>query len=192
MDKTKSNLGFRLMTLSYKIRDLRSPRKKILAEVDIESGFSVLDYGCGPGSYIVPLARLVAEWGSVYALDIHPLAVGRVERIATKKHLMNVETILSSCETGLDSNSLDVVLLYDVFHYLRDREGVLEELHRVLKPGGILSFRDHHMKERDLVAEVTDGGLFRPVKRGRNTYTFLREQAPALLMRRSLSSDTIL
>jgi SAM-dependent methyltransferase len=192
MHKTESNLGFRLMTLSYKVRDLRSPRKKILAEVDIEPGFGVLDYGCGPGSYVLPLTRLVAEWGNVYALDIHPLAIGRVERIATKKHLANVETILSDCETGLASGSLDVVLLYDVFHHLRDREGVLQELHRVLKPGGILSFSDHHMRERDLVAEVTDGGLFRPVRRGRKTYTFLREQAPALLTRRSLSSDTIL
>jgi SAM-dependent methyltransferase len=178
MDKPESNRGFKLMALSYKLRDLRLPRGKILAEVDIRPGFSVLDYGCGPGSYIVPLAELVGEWGKVYALDIHPLAVSGIERIVSKKHLANVETILSDCETGLDSGSLDVVLLYDVFHHLSDRGGVLHELHRVLRQGGILSFSDHHMKERDIVAEVTDGGLFRPVRRGQKTYTFSRNRRP--------------
>jgi ubiquinone/menaquinone biosynthesis C-methylase UbiE len=178
MDKPESNRGFKLMTLSYKLRDLRLPRRKILAEVDIRPGFSVLDYGCGPGSYIIPLAELVGEWGKVYALDIHPLAISGVERLASKKHLANVETILSNCETGLDSGSLDVVLLYDVFHHLSDREGVLRELHRVLRPEGILSFSDHHIKERDIVAEVTDGGLFKPVRRGPKTYTFSRNRWP--------------
>jgi ubiquinone/menaquinone biosynthesis C-methylase UbiE len=175
MDTAESNRSFKLMTLSYKLRDLRLPRRKILAEVDIRPGFSVLDFGCGPGGYIRPLADLVGGFGEVHALDIHPLAVARVERIATKKHLSNVETILSRCETGLDSGSMDAVLLYDIFHHLSDREGVLQELHRVLIPGGILSFSDHHMKERDIVAEVTIGGLFRPVRRGRRTYTFSRE-----------------
>jgi ubiquinone/menaquinone biosynthesis C-methylase UbiE len=175
MDIRMSNRSFKMMTLSYKLRDLRLPRRKILAEVDIRPGFSVLDFGCGPGGYIRPLADRVGEYGEVYALDIHPLAVARVERIATRKHLSNVGTILSRCETGLDSGSLDVVLLYDIFHHLSDREGVLQELYRVLRPGGILSFSDHHMKEIDIVAEVTVGRLFRPVRRGRRTYTFSRQ-----------------
>jgi SAM-dependent methyltransferase len=184
MYRRMSNRSFKVMTLGYKLRDLRLSRKKVLAEVDIKPGFSVLDYGCGPGGYIRPLAELVGEWGKVYALDIHPLAVGRVERIASRKHLANVETILSDCETGLDSASLDVVLLYDVFHHLGDREGVLQELHRVLRPGGILSFSDHHMKERDIVAGVTADGLFRPVRRGRRTYTFSRNKRPRNSARR--------
>ena len=174
MDRRMSNRSFKLMTLGYKLRDLRLPRKKVLAEVDIKSGFSVLDYGCGPGGYIRPLAELVGEWGKVYALDIHPLAVGRVERIASKKHLANVETILSDRETGLDSGSLDVVLLYDVFHHLSDREGVLQELHRVLRPGGILSFSDHHMKDAQILSSVTGPGLFKLSTKGKKTYTFIK------------------
>jgi ubiquinone/menaquinone biosynthesis C-methylase UbiE len=174
MDKAESNLGFRLMAVSYKFRDLRLPRRNILKEVGIQPGFRVLDYGCGPGGYIIPLAELVGESGKVYALDIHPLAIRKVQNIASKKKLANVETILSDCKTGLHRNSLDVVLLYDVFHHLSDRDKVLKELHRVLKQDGILSFSDHHMKERDILAEVANGGLFRPLRRGQKTYTFLK------------------
>jgi ubiquinone/menaquinone biosynthesis C-methylase UbiE len=175
VDKPASNLHFKVMSLGYKFRDLRLPRKNILKEVGIKPGFRVLDYGCGPGSYVIPLTELVGESGKVYALDIHPLAIRRVQGIASKKQLANVETILSDCKTGLHRNSLDAVLLYDAFHHLSDPDGVLKELHRVLKPDGILSFSDHHMKEREILAEITNGRLFRPLRKGQRTYTFLKK-----------------
>jgi ubiquinone/menaquinone biosynthesis C-methylase UbiE len=174
MDKAESDLGFRLMALGYKFRDLRLPRMNILKEVGIKPGFQVLDYGCGPGSYIVPLAELVGESGKIYALDIHPLAVRQVKDIVSKKQLPNVETILSDCQTGLPDNSLDMVLLYDIFHHLSDPDRILKELHRVLKPDGILSFSDHHIKENEIVSRVTDSRLFRLARKGQTTYTFLK------------------
>jgi ubiquinone/menaquinone biosynthesis C-methylase UbiE len=176
MDKPVSNFHFKFMALGYKFRDLRFPRLNILKEVGIKPGFHVLDYGCGPGSYIIPLAELVGESGKVYALDIHPLAIHKVQGIASKKQLVNVETILSDCQTGLPDNSLDAVLLYDIFHHLSDPTGVLKELHRVLKTDGILSFRDHHMKEGEIVPQVTNSGLFRLLRKGQRTYTFLKEE----------------
>jgi ubiquinone/menaquinone biosynthesis C-methylase UbiE len=176
MDKAESNLGFKLMAFGYRFRDLRLPRMNILKEVGIKPGFHVLDYGCGPGSYIVPLAELVGESGKVYALDIHPLAIRKVQGIASKEQLANVETILSDCQTGLPDNSLDVVLLYDIFHHLSDPDVVLKELHRVLKPDGILSFSDHHLKENEIVSEVTNSGLFRLARKGQRTYSFSKKQ----------------
>jgi ubiquinone/menaquinone biosynthesis C-methylase UbiE len=175
MDKVESNLGFRLMALGYKFRDLRLPRMDILKEVGIKQGFHVLDYGCGPGSYIIPLAELVGKSGKIHALDIHPLAIQKVQDIASRKQLANVETILSDCKTGLPDNSLDVVLLYDIFHDLSDPNGVLEELRRVLKANGVLSFSDHHMKEHEIVSGVTSGRLFRLSRKGERTYTFSKE-----------------
>ena len=171
-----SNFDFQFMSLGYKFRDFFLPRMNILKEVGIKPGFHVLDYGCGPGSYIIPLAELVGESGKIYALDIHPLAIQRVQDIASKKQLANVETILSDCQTGLPDNTLDAVLLYDAFHELSDPDGVLQELHRVLKPDGILSFSDHHMKEKEIVAEVTNDRLFRLIRKGERTYTFLKEE----------------
>ena len=176
MDKVESNLGFRLMAFGYRFRDFSLPRKNILKEVGIKPGFYVLDYGCGPGSYIIPLAELVGESGKIYALDIHPLAIQKVKDIASKKQLTNVETILSDCQTGLPDNALDAVLLYDAFHHLSAPEAVLKELHRVLKPAGIPSFSDHHMKESEIVSRATNGRLFRLSRKGQRTYTFLKEE----------------
>ena len=57
----------------------------VLNEAGIEPGFCVLDYGCGPASYMVPLAQLVGTSGEIHALDIHPLAIKRVQKKATQK-----------------------------------------------------------------------------------------------------------
>ena len=175
MDKPQSNLDFKFMALGFKFRDFFLPRRNILKEVGIRPGFYVLDYGCGSGSYITAAAELVGKSGKMYALDIHPLAIQMARSIASKKQLTNVETICSDCETGLPDNSVDVVLLYDTFHDLGDPNGVLEELHRVLKPNGILSFSDHHMKEYEIVSKVTDKGLFKLLRKGKRTYSFLKK-----------------
>ena len=176
MSKPMSNSHFKLMSFSFKFRDFFLPRKNILKEVGIKHGFHILDYGCGPGSYITAVAELVGKSGKIYALDVHPLAIQRVQNIASKKKLLNVETILSDCKTGLPDNSLDVVLLYDTFHELSNSNGVLEELHRALKPNGILSFSDHHMKENEILSMVTNRGLFRLLRKGKRTYSFLKEK----------------
>ncbi len=156
-----ASIDFRIMSLAIKVRDLRRPRMKILQEVGIKQGFHVLDYGCGPGSYILPLSELVGGSGRIYALDANPLAVRAVEGLAAKQGLVNVQTILSERETGLQPESIDIVLLYDILHDLKEHEGVLAELYRVLKPGGILSVSDHHLKKDEIISRVTGNSLFR-------------------------------
>lgn len=172
MDKPQPNLDFRFMSLTYKFRDLFLPRMSILKEVGIKSGFYILDYGCGPGNYVKPLAELIGESGKIYALDINPLAIRMVRSIALKKQLTNVNTICSDCQTGLPDNSMDVVLLYDTLHTLGDPDRVLEEIHRVLKSNGILSLSDHHMKENEIVSKLTNKGLFKILRKGKKTFSF--------------------
>jgi ubiquinone/menaquinone biosynthesis C-methylase UbiE len=176
MESPTSNFHFKLMSFEFKLRDLFSSRKNILKEVGIKPGFFVLDYGCGPGSYIIPLSELVGKSGRIFALDIHPLAIQMVKEIASKKQLGNVKTIHSDCKTGLPDKSVEVVLLYDTFHDLSDPHGVLVELHRVLKPDGILSFSDHHLKENEIISKVTDGGLFGLLRKGKKTYSLVKEK----------------
>ena len=174
MDKQMSNLGFRLMSLGLKFRDFFLSPKDTLAEVDIKPASNILDYGCGPGSYTTDAARLVGSSGKVYALDIHPLAIQRVQKIAAKKGLTNIVTILSDCTTGLPNESIDVVLLYDILHSLNESDKILAELHRVLKPDGILSFNDHHLKENEIIARLTGKGLFKLSRKEKRLYNFLK------------------
>jgi ubiquinone/menaquinone biosynthesis C-methylase UbiE len=174
MDKPMSHMGFRVISLIFKLRDFLRPREEILREAEIGTAAYVLDYGCGPGSYTLLAAEMVGPSGRVYALDIHPLAIEKVQKAALKRGLANVETILSDCATGLENGSIDVVLLYDVFHDLGDQRGVLQELHRVLRPNGSISFSDHHMKDSDIVSRVAKTGLFTLARKGEKTHTFAR------------------
>ena len=174
MDKPMSDFHFRFMSLGYKFRDYFKPREDVLREVDIGPGSHILDYGCGPGSYTIIAAELAGPTGKVYALDIHPLALQTVRDAASKRGLANIETIQSDCATGLENGSIDVVLLFDIFHGLGDPNEVLGELHRVLRSEGILSFSDHHMKKDEIIAKVTKTGLFRLSRKGRITLSFLK------------------
>jgi ubiquinone/menaquinone biosynthesis C-methylase UbiE len=176
MSNPASNFHFKVMAFAFKLRDFFKPRKNILEEAGIKPGFHVLDYGCGPGSYTAAASELAGSSGKVYALDIHPLAIRMVRDIASKNKLMNIETILSNCNTGLPDNSVDVVLLYDTFHDLSDSDRVMEELHRVLKSEGLLSFSDHHIKEQEIISNVTGSGLFKLSGKGKRTYSFSKEK----------------
>jgi ubiquinone/menaquinone biosynthesis C-methylase UbiE len=137
--KPMSNIAFKLMSLTgaafYKVIDL----SKQVRKSGVKEGQIVLDFGCGSGHFTVAAAKTVGDRGKVYALDIHPLAIQAVKQKAAKESLPNVKTILSDRDTGLSDESIDVVLLYRTFYIVRYKQALLDELHRVLKPGGILS-----------------------------------------------------
>jgi ubiquinone/menaquinone biosynthesis C-methylase UbiE len=110
-----------------------------LQKSGVRGGQTVLDFGCGSGHFTIAAARMVGDNGKVYALDMHPLAIEAVEKKVAKEGLPNVGTILSDRDTGLPDESVDVVLLYRTFYLVRDKQGLLDELYRVLKPDCILS-----------------------------------------------------
>ena len=172
MDKPIPKIIFIGMSFILKCRDIFRPRKDILAEVGIKPNSKVLDFGCGPGSYIIHISKAVGENGKVYALDIHPLAIKKVKSTISKFNLINVETICSDYATSLPDKAIDTILLYDIFHMLRNKMKVLTELHRVLKDDGILSFSDHHMSEKNIMSEMNASNLFELRKKNRRTYSF--------------------
>jgi ubiquinone/menaquinone biosynthesis C-methylase UbiE len=174
LESQQSLLGFKAMSLMFWFRDLIRPRRNTLVDAGIRTGASVLDFGCGPGGYILPLAKLVGPSGRIYALDINPAAIKSVKGLAARHQLRNVETIVSDGPYGLPDGCLDLVLLYDVLHHLSHPDDVLAELHRVLKPEGVLSVSDHHLRENDIVTGITASGRFKLLKKGEKVYNFSR------------------
>lgn len=134
-----------------------------LREAGIGCGMSVLDFGCGPGRYALPAADIVGSEGVVYAVDSHPVTIGIAKRMAAKARKTNVRLIHSDCDTLLQQGSIDVVLLYDALHDMREKDRVVKELHRVLKPQGTLSYKDHTLQGEALLSLMQSNGfsLFR-------------------------------
>ncbi len=73
---------------------------------------------------------------------------------------------------GIETGTVDVALLYDVFHHIPDQAALLADLARVLRPGGTLSVNDHHMEDDALAAAVTSGALFRRTAQHAHTIDF--------------------
>lgn len=172
----QSDFSFRVMSLEFRLRDYFRPPKRILKEAGIRNGMTVLDFGCGPGGFSLAAAKLVGREGRVLAFDHHPLAVKSASRAADKRGFGNIRTILGGCLTDLAGGSVDVVLLYDVLHGLHEPGQILAELHRVLKPRGILSVSDHHMKKEPLLSTIAGGGLFLLAGSNRRTFQFIKNE----------------
>jgi ubiquinone/menaquinone biosynthesis C-methylase UbiE len=162
------------MSFFFKVRDIiKSPMIKI-EKADIKSGDIVLDYGCGPGSFTLAAAEVVASSGKVYAADINPLAVKKVKKVASRKGLKNIETIQTECKTGLENNSVDVVMCFDTFHDVNDKDSLLSEFHRVLKSDSTLAFDDHHLNEDEIITKITENGLFSLAEKKEKLYLFIK------------------
>ena len=155
------NAGFKCMTWFFKFIDIFWNPRRRLEKMPLKEGMAVVDYGCGPGRYTLPIAELVGPKGKVFAIDIHPLAISTVKRKAVRAALTNVEAILvDSYNTGIQGSSIDLVLLIDTFHMVKDRDALFQEIHRILKPDGILFMDPGHMKMPRAREIVGNGGLF--------------------------------
>ncbi|MBU0608258.1 MAG: class I SAM-dependent methyltransferase [Armatimonadetes bacterium] len=176
----KAAIKFGVHHVWFAGRDLLQPPLDLLRRVGIKPGDCVVDFGCGSGSYSLPAAALAGPTGQVFAVDENPHALRCVERTIRGEQVTNVTPIASDGRLPLESDSVDVVLLYDVLHDVRDQENALQELRRVLKPDGLLSVRDHHLSEQRLKDAIARPGLFRFVSVRRGLYRFAPEEIEAL------------
>ena len=159
-DKPMSESNFRFMINHFQNRDKKYPPPKKIEKTSITKGSIVLDYGCGPGSYTIAAAKVVGNTGKIFAADIHPLAIEEVERRAREEEIKNIKTILTDRDTNLEDNSIDNILLLDIYHDLSNPLSILKELHRVLKKDGFLSVDNHHFNENKIRDKITSSKLF--------------------------------
>jgi len=172
--KEQSNIDFRFMSFFFNVRDKFHPPIKKIRKANIKQGEIVLDYGCGSGSYTIAAVEKIGPNGKVIAADIHPLALEKVRKKAEKAGSINIETIQTDCATGLDDESIDKVICFDVFHDIPHKNDILKEFHRVLKPNSILSFDDHHMNEDEIIDLITSKGIFKLAEKKDKQYNFIK------------------
>jgi len=163
--KPMSNATFKGMTWLYKFADpIRNPQRR-LKKIPLKEEMVVVDYGCGPGSYTIPAAKLVGPKGKIFAVDIQPLAIKTIKEKATRESLTNIEAILvDSYNTGIQGSSIDLVLLLDTLHMISNCDALFQEIHRLLKQDGLIFMDFGHMKMSRGRKIVESTGLFTVVE----------------------------
>ena len=153
--------GFRGMMWCFKLVDLFWKPEKRLKKIPLKEGMKIVDYGCGPGRYTIPIAKLVGPEGKVFAVDIHPLAISTVREKASREALTNIDAILlDSYDTRIKESSIDLVLLVDTFHMISDTNALFQEIHRILKGDSLLFMDPGHMKLESAIEIVESAGFF--------------------------------
>jgi ubiquinone/menaquinone biosynthesis C-methylase UbiE len=133
--------------------------RTIIQQLNLQPGMRVLDAGCGPGRVTVPLARALGSLGEVVAIDIQPRMLERAREKARAAGLTNIRFHeLAIEEKELGNAQYDRVLLVAVFGEIPDHGAALREIHRALKPGGILSITetlfDPHYQRRHIILQL--------------------------------------
>jgi SAM-dependent methyltransferase len=118
----------------------------VLDRVGIWPGERVLELGPGPGIFTVDAARRAGTEGYLIAVDIQPKMIARLQRRVQEARINNVETSVASAhDLPLDDDSVDRAFLVTVLHEIPDPSRALAELHRVLRPGGVLSITEEFL-----------------------------------------------
>jgi ubiquinone/menaquinone biosynthesis C-methylase UbiE len=119
----------------------------ILEKLGLDGRHVLVDLGCGTGFFSIPASRRVKK---VFALDIQQKMLDILNEKITREKITNIETILSE-ETliPLSDNSVDVLLMVNVFHELDDRSSLLKQVKRVLNKNGRLAIIDWNKIEMD-------------------------------------------
>jgi ubiquinone/menaquinone biosynthesis C-methylase UbiE len=142
-----------ISTTEEKRMQLESHVLELLENIGVKQGQVVLDFGCGPGTYAIPAARIVGNQGKVYALDKDREALVDLMHQVEQAALRNVERMDTDGELRIDlpDNTVDTVFLFDVLHSyylpLRDeRRRLLEEVWRICRSGALILVYPKHME----------------------------------------------
>ena len=109
----------------------------------LSAGQVVLDLGSGGGIDVLLSARRVGPTGHVYGLDMTPEMIALAQRNQAEAGVANAEFLLGSIEEiPLPDASVDVVISNCVINLAANKDVVLAEAFRVLRPGGLFAVSD--------------------------------------------------
>jgi ubiquinone/menaquinone biosynthesis C-methylase UbiE len=126
------------------------PQSAVVGLLKLDGAETVVDYGAGTGIYTIAVAEAVPN-GKVFAVEALPQLV----EVLREKITPELAGRLCIVETGdnvvpVDDAEADRVVMVDVLHHLYDQPEALEEVVRVLKPGGLFVVLDWGDTERPL------------------------------------------
>ena len=103
--------------------------------------FTVLDMGCGTGTYSIAMAKLIGDGGRMYAVDLWAEGIERLKERVERRGLKNVWPMVADVSRALPlpGESMDLILMATVLHDLREagvQDGSLAEARRLLKRHG--------------------------------------------------------
>ena len=113
---------------------------QMLGRVGIHPGQRVLDLGCGPGFWTLPIAEVVGSQGKVWALDV---SYELLDLLAKRKPPAQVQLLLGELPTiNLPNDSVDLVWGAFVIHEVEPLDKLIQEIRRVLVRQGKVAILD--------------------------------------------------
>jgi ubiquinone/menaquinone biosynthesis C-methylase UbiE len=134
--------------LERRERELEEDPDLAMRLIRVPRGSTVADLGAGSGYFTVRLARAVGNNGKVYAVDIQAGMLTLLQQAVSRQRLTNVIPVLATPDDPrLPAESLDLVLMVDVYHELSAPQVTLGHLKRALKPGGRLVLLEYRAED---------------------------------------------
>jgi ubiquinone/menaquinone biosynthesis C-methylase UbiE len=155
------NWAFKMMAFMFDVADIFKSTSRRLDAFGIKKGQSVIDWGCGTGRYLKQASELVGDKGTVYAVDIHQLAIEAAASIVQKYNLKNVHPFLTDGKTvNILPQTADLIYAMDMFHMVKDTNAFLKELCWITKPDGVLILEDGHQPRALSKEKVKNSGCW--------------------------------
>lgn len=159
--------AFMAGVIDHPLRHRLMPPDDMARRHGVEPGMTVLEVGPGNGTYTVAAAQRAGPKGRVIALDIQPGIIRRVQERIAESGVTNLHPHLGDVyDLPYPDNVFDAAYMSAVIGEIPDPARAVAELHRVLKPGGTLSFTemivDPDFTSQAALTEMAAGVGFRP------------------------------
>ena len=163
---------FGIEWLERKEREMEENTSQLLKNLAVQPGTAIADIGAGSGYHSTLLSKMVGT-GKVYAVDVEPEMIAYLKNRIKLEGYKNIIPVLSTEQkVSLPANSIDIMLLVDVYHEFSFPYEMTLSMLESLKPGGklvLVEFRAedpnvpiktiHKMSERQAVKEFKASGF---------------------------------
>ena len=130
-------------------RETEEAPNRLVSALSLKPGYQVGDVGAGSGYLTWRMARVVGPTGKVYANDIQPEMIAFLRTNLLVRGITNVIPVLgTTTDPRLPENTLDLILLVDVYHECDHPWEMTRRMTDALKPGGRLVFVEYRGEER--------------------------------------------